>query len=67
MSNLPNVVPAGLQSTEPIPCQMNLTFDTIELQGMSTAQRTSAIRYLARLLMQAAGIATLKECDDDER
>ena len=46
---------------------MNLTFDTIELQGMSTAQRTSAIRYLARLLMQAAGIDTLKECDDDER
>jgi hypothetical protein len=63
MGKLPTAVPAGLQS---IPHQMNMTFDTVELQGMSAVQRTNAIRNLATLLMQAAGIATAKEHDDDK-
>jgi hypothetical protein len=67
MGNLPNVGPAGLQSPRSMPRQMSMTFDTVELQGMSTAQRAGAIRHLASLLMQAAGIATAKERDDDER
>jgi hypothetical protein len=49
-----------------IPRQMNMTFDTVELQGMSAAQR-KGVTHLASLLMQAAGVATAKEHDDDER
>jgi hypothetical protein len=67
MGNLPNVVPASLQSSQSIPHQISIPFDAVELQRMTTAQRTRAIRYLASLLMQAAGIATVKERDDDER
>jgi hypothetical protein len=46
---------------------MNMTFDAVELQGMSAAQRARAIIHLASLLMQAAGVATPKEHNDDER
>ncbi|WP_323123868.1 hypothetical protein, partial [Burkholderia alba] len=53
-------------SSQSIPQQMSMTFDTVELQGMSALQRANAIRYLARLLMQAAGISTPKGHDDDE-
>ena len=67
MGKLPNVVPAGLQSLQSMPHQMNMTFDAVELQGMSAAQRTRAIIHLASLLMQAAGVATPKEHNDDER
>jgi hypothetical protein len=67
MGKLPNAVPAGLQSPQSIPRQMNMTFDTVELQGMSAAQRARAITHLASLLMQAAGVATAKEHNDDER
>lgn len=63
MVKLPTAVPAGLQS---IPHQMNMTFDTVELRGMSTEQRTNAVRNLATLLRQAAGIVAAKESDDDE-
>ncbi|WFN14871.1 hypothetical protein [Burkholderia contaminans] len=67
MGNQPNVVPAGQQSSQSIPQQMSMTFDAVELQGMSAMQRANVLRYLANLLMQAAGISTVKECDDDER
>jgi len=45
---------------------MSMTFDTQELQGMSAVQRARAITHLSSLLMQAAGIATAKEHNDDE-
>lgn len=67
MGNLPNVVPASPQPLQSIPHQINIPFDAVELQGMTTAQREKTIRHLASLLMQAAGIATAKERDDDER
>lgn len=66
MSNLPNVVPAGQQSSRSMPQQMNLTFDAVELQGMNAVQRANALRHLAWLLMQAAGIPTAKGRNDDE-
>ncbi|TCW78858.1 hypothetical protein C5O80_31840 [Burkholderia sp. SRS-46] len=66
MGNLANVVPAGQPSSRSMPQQMDLTFDTVELQGMNALQRANAIRHLARLLMQAAGISTAKGRDDDE-
>jgi len=46
---------------------MNMTFEALELQGMNAAQRARAITHLASLLMQAAGIATRKEHNDDQR
>ena len=65
MGKLSNAVPAGLQSLQSIPRQMNMTFDTPELQGMSAVQRARAITHLASLLMQAAGVALAKERDDE--
>ena len=62
MVKLPTAVPAGLQS---IPHQMNMMFDTVELQGMSPVQRSNVIRHLASLLAQAAGVALAKERDDE--
>lgn len=67
MGKQPNAVPANPQSLQSIPRQMNMTFDTVELQGMNGAQRASVIKHFASLLMQAAGIAIAKEHDDDER
>lgn len=68
MGKVPNAVPAGLRSLQSIPRQMNMTFDTLELQGMNAAQRARAVTHLASLLMQAAaGVATPKEHNDDER
>jgi hypothetical protein len=67
MGKLPNVVLANLQSLQSIPRQMNMTFDAVELQGMSAVQRARAITHLASLLTQAAGVSTPKEHNDDER
>ena len=67
MGKLPNVVPASLQSLQSIPRQMNMTFDPVELQGMSPAQRSNVIRHLASLLTQAAGVAPTRERDDEQR
>jgi|GEM_PF-3341703 len=67
MSKQPNAVPVNPKSLQSLPHQMNMTFDTVELQGMTAAQRASAIKQLAILLMQAAGVVLAKEHDDDER
>ncbi|WP_080426748.1 hypothetical protein [Burkholderia ubonensis] len=66
MATLPNVVLANQQSSRSMPQQMNLTFDTVELQGMNAVQRANVLRHLACLLMQAAGISTAKGPDDEE-
>ncbi|MBN3785618.1 hypothetical protein [Burkholderia sp. Ac-20353] len=67
MGKPPRGVPARPQPQAVTLCQMNLTFDNAELQGMSTVQRARAITHLANLLIQAAGGAIGKESDDDER
>lgn len=67
MEKRPNVVPAGLPPRQSVPRQMNITFNPVELQGMSSAQRTRAVAHLASLLMQVAGVGIAKEHDDDER
>ncbi|MFX1684443.1 hypothetical protein P5W98_03605 [Paraburkholderia sp. A1BS-2L] len=67
MGKQPNVDPAEPQSSRPMLRQMSMAFDTIELQGISAAQRAITTRHLANLLMHAAGVATEKERDDDER
>ena len=65
MHKPPNVVPADPQSLQPISRQMNMTFDSVELQGMSLVQRSNVIRHLAILLAKAAGVALAKERDDE--
>ncbi|WP_257785715.1 MULTISPECIES: hypothetical protein [Burkholderia cepacia complex] len=44
-----------------------MVFDNAELQGMNAAQRAKVVARLASLLIQAAGVTTGKEHDDDER
>jgi len=65
MHKPPNVVPADPQLLQPISRQMNMTFDSVELQGMSPVQRSNVIRHLAILLAKAAGVALAKERDDE--
>ncbi len=60
MHKPPKVVPAEPQSLRPISHQMNMTFDPVELKGMSPVQRSNVIRHLASLLAQAAGVALAK-------
>jgi hypothetical protein len=48
------------------PRQFALSLDPLALHGMTTAERDTAIRFLAHLLMEAAG-ADLEEAGDDER
>ena len=67
MGKQPNAVPTNPKLLQSKLRQMNMTFDTVELQQMNVAQRASAITHLASLLMQAAGITLAKEHDDDER
>jgi len=66
MDNLPKGIPARPRSPAETPRQMSMVFDNTELQGLNAAQRAKAITQLASLLIQAAGAAMKKECDDDE-
>lgn len=52
-------------STKP-PLQLAIALDRPVLDGMTPAERNTAIQHLARLLMEAAG-AQLEEIGDDER
>jgi hypothetical protein len=46
--------------------QLSLTFDSLRLRAMDPSERATAVAQLARLLMEAAGVAA-GERDDDER
>jgi hypothetical protein len=50
----------------PAPRQLSLSLDSVKLRGMTPLDRGAALALLARLLMEAAGVAA-KERDDDER
>lgn len=52
-------------STKPLR-QLAISLDRPVLNGMTPAERNAAIRRLARLLMEAAGVDP-KEIGDDER
>jgi hypothetical protein len=65
MHKPPNIVSADPQLLQPISRQMNMKFDSVELQGMSPVQRSNVIRHLASLLAQAAGVALAKGHDDE--
>lgn len=49
-----------------LPRQLTIALDRPVLDGMAPAERNTAIRCLARLLMEAAG-AQPEEIGDDER
>ena len=55
-----------LSALRAAPRQLSITFGSIPVQGMSQSERKKAIACLARLLTQAADMAT-GERDDDER
>lgn len=46
--------------------QMSLIFEPRRVDGMSEAERTKAVIALAKMLMQAAGLA-VEELSDDQR
>jgi hypothetical protein len=48
------------------PRQLTISLDRPVLNGMTPADRNAAVRRLARLLMEAAGVDP-KEIGDDER
>jgi hypothetical protein len=47
------------------PRQINLTFESTRLLGLSAAERGKALMHLAQLLMQAGGFGAAEH--DDER
>jgi hypothetical protein len=49
-----------------VPHQLNIPFDSGRLRGISPSDRRTALARLARLLLEAAGVA-VEERDDDER
>lgn len=48
------------------PCQLSMVLDSLELKGISAAERRAMIARLARLLMEAAGVE-IEESGDDGR
>jgi len=48
------------------PCQLSMALDRPVLNGMTVDDRSTAVRRLARLLMEAASMDP-KEIGDDER
>lgn len=45
--------------------QLNIAFESLELEGMSQSQRANAVTQLALLLLQASGVQT-QESNNDE-
>lgn len=48
------------------PRQLAMALDTLQMNGLSTQERSAVISRLARLLMEAAGVE-IKGGADDER
>ncbi len=61
MPSLPTAAPSSAAA----PRQLNLSLDSTKLRGMTPADRGAVLALLARLLMEAAGVAAT-ERDDDE-
>jgi len=47
------------------PRQIDLALDDVRLAGMTSTQRQAALRSLARLLLEAGGVAIRENGDDD--
>ena len=64
MIKSPTSLPTTPLSPATAPHQLSIAFDSIHLRGMTPSERAKVLAHLARLLMQAAGVAT-GERDDD--
>jgi hypothetical protein len=49
----------------PAPRQLSMALDSVKLRGMSPLERSAALELLARLLMEAGGVAAA-ETDDEQ-
>jgi hypothetical protein len=47
------------------PRQLSMLFDSGRLRGMSLAERGTVLARMARLLLEAAGVATEEQSDDE--
>lgn len=47
-----------------LPRQLTMALDTVQMNGLSIAERNAVISRLARLLMEAAGVEIKEEADD---
>jgi hypothetical protein len=47
------------------PLQLDLVLDDLRLRGITLAERQAALRVLARLLLEAGGVATREVGDDN--
>ena len=59
-------LPTAAQPSAAAPRQLSLSLDSAKLRGMTPLDRAAARALLARLLLEAAGVAAT-ERDDDER
>ena len=57
--------PTPAPSSAAAPRQLSLSLESAKLRGMTPPDRGAALALLARLLMEAAGVAAT-ERDDDE-
>lgn len=48
-----------------VPRQLDLILDDTRFRGMTLAERHSVLRALARLLLEASGVAKLEVSDDN--
>ena len=48
-----------------VPRQLSMALDAVKLHGLSPTERGRAVALLARLLLEAAGVGTAGERDDD--
>ena len=61
MPSLPTAAPSSAAA----PRQLSLSLDSPKLRGMTPADRGAVLALLARLLMEAAGVAAPERDDDD--
>jgi hypothetical protein len=60
-----DLVPRLKHTPPTVPRQLDLILDDVRLRGMTAAERQTALRSLARLLLEASGIAPQEAGDDD--
>jgi len=59
------LAPRPHHGTRTAPLQLDLVLDDLRLRGMTPAERQAALRALARLLLEAGGVATREVGDDN--
>jgi len=59
------LAPTPHRGTQTVPHQLALVFDDVRLRGMTPAERQAVLKMLARLLLEARGVATREVGDDN--